>query len=204
MRRAVGWLLVALGLAAVLLGAVVAVVFGPDDRAQTGPHPVSTAGSAVATAPAVLRYAGPRLEITVSAQDPDRTVFVGLATDVDVADYLRAARHTRVDAVDLPWDVETTAVPGVAAPPAVPAVVDWWLVSREAPATTTLGFRLPDAEVDVVAMDARLRPGFRADVTVAWVQDGAFLGGIAIAVAGMGAAVAGWVVRAPDRGPVAA
>lgn len=199
MRRAVGWLLLLLGLTAALLGATAAVVFGPDDRVSTGPHRLSSTGTAIATAPSVLRYAGPRLEITVTSRDPRCTVFVGVGSDVDVTDYLTAVEHSRVDAVELPWRARTTAVRGEPAPGAPPAGLDWWLVRREGRGGATVAFRLPDAEVDVVAMDSRLTPRFAADVTVTWIQHGAFLGAVALGVGGVGASVAGWLLRSRPR-----
>lgn len=195
MRRAVGWLLVLLGLSGALLGVGTAIAFGPDDRVSTGPHRLSSTGTAIATAPRLLRYAGLRVELTVTADDPRRTVFVGVASDVDVADYLTAVEHLRVDTVGVPWEARTTAVPGEPAPAAPPGRLDWWLVRSESPTSVTVAFLLPEAAVDIVAMDAGLRPAFAADVTVTWVQHGAFLGSVALSVSAAGAALIGWLLR---------
>ncbi len=200
MRRPGGWLLIVVGLVIALGGAAVALLFGPDNRAETGPHRLSSAGVAITTAPAALTYSGPTVEVT--AETAGRTVFVGLAHDVDVRDYLANTAYTRIDAIDLPWSIRTTEVKGERSLPVLPADADFWLASTSGDGSASLRFPLPDAAVDVVVMDADGGANLVADVTVAVVHDGAFLNGLAVLVVGAGAAAGGVLLlrHAPRRG----
>lgn len=199
MRRAAGWALLFVGVLLVLLGAAAAFLFGPDDAVATGPHALSSDGVAVITAPAVLGYAGPAVEVTVATVDGKQPVFVGIANDIDAQDYLAGASYTQIDSLSLPWDVTTTQVPGDEVPAATPRDLDWWLVRDEGLGTARISFRLPDSPVDIVAIDPDLQPGLRIEVTATLVQKGAFVGGLATAVSGLGLLTAGWVFASRAR-----
>lgn len=191
MRRGLGWLLVVLGSIVAVVGTAAAIIVGPDDRVTTGPHTVASKGAAIITAPAALGYSGPRLEATAEA--PDRKVFVGLAHDVDVGDYLSTSAYARIDTIDLPWSTTTSAVDGDRTVTVLPQDVDFWLVSDSGNGRATVQFPLPDAAVDLVLMDAEGKPGLEADLTLTVVQDGAFVAALAAVVVGLGIAVVGWL-----------
>lgn len=193
MRRTGGWLLVLLGVLLVLLGCTAAVVFGPDNEVASGPHSFASDGTAIATAPEAIQYAGPTVRIAVVSSS-DRPLFVGLAHDVDVRDYLAGSAYTRVDSLDLPWDTTTSRVGGQDTPGRPPAELDWWLVSDTGPGKASLAFTLPDDAVDVVVANADLRPHLRVQATVTVVRPGAFVGGLAAALAGLGLAAVGGVL----------
>lgn len=200
MRRAGGWVILLLGVVLVIGGAAGAIVFGPDDRVMSGPHRFSSLGIAVVTAPAALAYSGPTIELTVTGA-PSEPVFLGIGYDVDVRDYLADVAYTQIDSVGVPWDATTSVVGGQRLPLDGPEDLDWWLVTDAGDGSATVTFPLPEAAVDVVAMDPELRPGFEATVTAAVVRQGAFVGGLGLCVAGAGLLVTGWVLKssAPAR-----
>lgn len=201
MRRAGGWVVCLLGVMLVIVGLVGAIAFGPDDRVTSQPRSLSSRGIAVVTAPTAVTYSGPTVELTVAgaAADP---VFLGVGYDVDVRDYLSGAAYTQVDSVDLPFDVTTREVKGTAGPEVVPEDLDWWIVADSGKGSATVTLPLPDAAIDVVVTASDLRPGLDVVVTAAVVQQGAFVGALALGVGGLGLAVVGWMLSSsvPARG----
>ncbi len=198
MRTVLGWLLILIGVTASLIGVVAAVTFGPDNKISSGSHDFSSSGAVIATSPGALTYSGPTLEVTVHTDD-NQPVFLGVAHDVDVRDYLAQTSYTRLDGIDIPWDSKAAKpheVTGDAVPQEAPGDLDWWLASQQGEGTATVTFPLPDSAVDLVAMDPDLSPDFNADLTLKLVQKGVFVGGLALAVGGVGMAVAGWVLKA--------
>jgi len=186
-------LVILLGALLVIFGAAIAVLFGPDDEVVSGPHPLSSKGIAIATAPSAIGYAGPTVQVRVISAD-ERRVFVGLAHDVDVKDYLADSAYTRVDMISLPWDTTTSQVAGDDSAARLPAKLDWWLVSETAVGEASMTFTLPDDSVDVVVTNADLRPGVRIEATVTALRSGAFVGGLGMAVFGFGLMVVGRVL----------
>lgn len=199
MRRAAGWLAVVLGVLLVILGAAASVAFGPDDTLTSAPQRLSSDSAVIATTPGAISIAGPTVEVTVTAADPDRSVFVGVGRDLEVADYLDDVAHLSVDDVSWPWDFAGAEADGRDAPAADPDDLDWWLTSDSDEQTASVSFPLPDGPVDVVAMDADRSPGLDVDVRVGLVQHGVFAGGLAVALIGVGVAVLGWMSRTRRR-----
>jgi hypothetical protein len=195
MRRRGGLALIALGVLSVLLGAALAVAFGPDNEIGTGPHRLSTRGQAIVTAPEALAWAGPQVRLTVHSVDPGRSLFLGVAHDVDVRDFLDGVPQTRIDTIALPWRVTTTPIPGSGLPKGDPSDVAWWYADTQGHGTASLTWRLPDTAADVVILDPLGGDGLTVDVTAAVVAPGAFVVGLALVVLGLGVAVFGWAVR---------
>ena len=172
-----------------------ATAFGPDNEVGTGPHRLSTRGQAIVTAPEALAWAGPQVQLTVESVDPRLSLFVGVAHDVDVRDFLDGAPRTRIDTIEIPWRLTTTAVPGSGFPKGDPSDVGWWLADAHGRGGASLAWRLPDTAADVVILDPLGGDGFAVDVTAAVVAPGAFVVGLALVVLGLGFAVFGWAVR---------
>lgn len=193
MRRAGGWVACLLGVVLVIVGVTGAIAFGPDDRVTSQPRSLSSRGIAVVTAPAAITYSGPRVELTVTraASDP---VFLGVGYDVDVQDYLTDSVYTQIDSVALPFDLTTSEVKGAGGPEVGPEDLDWWLVADSGQGSATVTFPLPDAAIDVVVTAPDLRPGLDVTLTAAVVQQGAFVGALALSVGGLGVAVVGWML----------
>jgi hypothetical protein len=193
MRRAGGVVVLQLGVLLVILGALGAIAFGPDNRVTPEPLPLSSLGIAVITAPAALAYSGPTVELTVT-RDGSAPVFVGVGYDVDVQDYLTATPYTQVDSISIPLEVKTSEVDGAGLPEARPGDLDWWLVSDSGRGSATVTLPLSDAAVDVVVMDPYLRPVLDVSVTPGVVRRGAFVGGLALSLAGVALGVVGWML----------
>jgi len=195
MRRRGGLALIALGVLSVLLGAVLATVFGPDNEIGTGPHRLSTRGQAIVTAPEALAWAGPQVQLTVHSVDPGRSLFLGVGHDVDVRDFLAGVPQTRIDTIELPWRVTTTPIPGSGFPKGAPSKVGWWYADAQGRGSASLTWRLPDTAADVVILDPLGGDGLTVDVTAGVVAPGAFVVGLALVVLGLGVAVFGWAMR---------
>jgi hypothetical protein len=202
MRRLVGWLLIAIGALAVLLGVIGAVVFGPDDTVTTAPHRLTTTGSAIVTAPSALPFFGSTLLVTATSPLHRSRLFLGIAADSHVRGYLARTSYTRIDSLSLPWSPQETRVSTQVTrrreSPKMSTQQSWW-VSRSTSAggsrRLTATLPLPEDPVDVVLMDLRHRHGFTVDVIVGVLQPGVFLGSIAAVVAGFGLAALGEGVR---------
>lgn len=194
MRRLGGVCLLALGVIGVLAGVAVMVLFGTDNRLETGPHELRSRGAAITTAPQAIKYAGPRVELTVTSRGERRNLFVGVAHHVDVQDLLGSTRRTRVDRIDLPWAVSTSTVGEGGSPRTAPGDVDWWYAKEEGRGRAVLTWTLPDAGGDVVIIDQEGHEDLAVDVTAAWVVRGVFVVGAAAVVIGLGVAVFGWAL----------
>lgn len=193
MRRAIGWLVILVGIVAMLGGAFLAAAFGPDNTLVSGPHAFASDGIAVVTAPRAIAYAGPTVRIDVDVAEATDPVFVGVGRDLDVRDYFHGSAFTRIDELSVPWDTVTSEVEGDGDPAADPRDLDWWLVQDTGTGSASITLALPEQTVDVVVMDPDRNPGFAPEITVAVVQKGSFAFGLALAVAGLGIVLAGWV-----------
>lgn len=201
MRRLGGVCLLVAGLLSVLAGAVLAVAFGPDDRLGTGPHRLSSEASVITTAPHAIVYAGPEVELTVTSRGGARDLFVGVGHHVDVVDLLADTRRTRVERIDLPWEVSTSTVGGSGSPRAAPTEVDWWYAQATGDGAATISWTLPEDGGDVVIADLAGRDGLTVDITAAVLVPGVFVVGAAMLVIGVGIAVLGWAVLTSGERP---
>lgn len=202
MRKVIGWLLMTVGVVSLLLTGAVAAIFGPDDTVLTGPHQLTSAGSAIVAAPSAPSLSGPTLVLTASTNRPRAELFIGVAHDVDVRNYLARTTYTRIESVSLPWSVQEAHILAGStrhgSPLVDPAQQPWWLSRNTGAAGTadvSANVPLPDSPIDVVLMDLRHLRGFTVDVTVGVEQPGIFLGALAGALAGAGLVCAGWVLR---------
>ena len=126
MRRLLAWLLLALGLACGVAGALALTVFAPADRidvTRTGDDP----GVAVVSAPGVLDLSGSEVRLGASG---GKEVFLAVARADDVTAWLADAAHTEVTGVggDLGDPVAVAATSGTGAA-ADPRSADIWLAS---------------------------------------------------------------------------
>ena len=182
-----------------LAGAGVAFLFGPDDRATTGPHSVHIDGVGLVTAPRAVAYAGPRLQVTVQSKPRGRQVFAGVAHHVDVRDFLRQAPYTRIDQITLPWDIATTDVGGNGQLAAAPGRTDIWTTQAKGRGSVTLDWLLIDAPQDLVIVDAHGRQVSSVAVSASVALRGGFVGGLALVVVGIGLTVVGAAVASAGR-----
>jgi hypothetical protein len=200
MQRLGGLALVVLGVLSLLLGTALAAAFGPDDEVGTGPQRLTTRGQAIVTAPEALAWAGPQVQLTATTTRPGRELFLGVAHDVDVRDFLDGTPYTRIDTIEIPWRVTTTQIPGNGLPKDDPSDVAWWFADARGRGTVSLAWRLPDTAADVVVLDPLGGDGLTVDLNAAVVAPGAFVAGLALVVLGLGVVVFGWAVRTAGAG----
>jgi len=195
MRRAVGVLLLLVGLLAIVGGSATALLLGPDGRGTTGPHPVDTDAVALVTAPGVLSWSGATISVDVSVPG-DRPVFVGLGNTVDVEDYLGETRRTEVTSYAVPWDLATADAPGDDFLPAAPTAVDWWLAGSSGQGGAQMSVLLPDQTVSLAVLAVGDQTLEGVAVTASYDQAGGFGIGLGTLGLGIGVGILGWTVFA--------
>ncbi|MEV0282750.1 hypothetical protein AB0H36_01390 [Kribbella sp. NPDC050820] len=161
-RTALGLLLTLAGLVVTIAGAVAAFwLVGPDNTVTTGSRQFTSQGLAVISAPDLLDRHGPTLHVTATG---DKPVFVGVGQDLDVADYLAGASHTRLIRFDPPATFGTQEMRGRSARLTPPAELDWWVAEAGGTGRQSLAWPIQDGRYDVVVMNADGTPAVGADV----------------------------------------
>lgn len=198
MRRYVGWLLFAAAVVFLLFGAAMAVLFGPDNRASTGPHQLYASTSVVVSGPDAIGVSGPTVVVTATVPH-NVPLFIGVGNAVDVASYADGVEQTRVDDVSLPWEVTTSEVSGEVGLPVPPPSLDWWLATGQGEGAAVASVQLPDepASYVVVALDGSSLAGVQ--VSAAYEVTGAFGIGLGLVGLAVGLALFGWIARQAAR-----
>lgn len=192
MRRVVGILLMLIAVLALVAGAALAIVLGPDNRAETGPHDIATDAPVVVTDPDVLGWAGPKITVSVAVAD-GRPVFVGAANAVDIADYVRTTERTEVTDYGLPWDISTRDMDGSDTLPAPPNDVDWWVAQGDGSGRASLSVELPEQAFALVVVAAGGGGLQGLEVTVSYDVDGGFGVGLGLVGFAVGLGLFGWI-----------
>jgi hypothetical protein len=173
----IGSVLALLGLGLLAGGAAVAAARhdrGADGFLTTGPASVSTGSYAVTVPDVGVDVRGPdeayardllgTVRIRVTAADPARPVFLGIARTGEVDGYLSGVGHADVTDIDVdPVRVEYAAHPG-AAPRSAPGGQAFWERSDAGTGTRTVEWELATGDWTVVVMNADGSPGVAADV----------------------------------------
>src|SRR4051812_22963885 len=150
-RITLGLLLTLAGVLATVAGAVAAFwLVGPDNTISAPSRALASKGLAVLTAPDLLDRHGPILHVTASGPKP---LFVGVARDLDVRDYLSGTAHTRLIRFDPPATFGTQDLRGHTGKLTPPGELDWW-VAKSAPGSQSLVWPTQDGRYDVVVMNA--------------------------------------------------
>jgi hypothetical protein len=130
-----------------------------------------------------------KVRIRVTAADPSRPLFVGIARAPDVAGYLAGAQYTKISNIG-GANTEVT-MPGSAVP-AVPASTTIWTASSAGSGTRTLVTSVSAGNWAVVVMNPNASTGLtvRADVgatapSLPWVAGGLLAAGAVFVLAGM-------------------
>ncbi|HZX08671.1 MAG TPA: hypothetical protein VFF46_37370, partial [Kribbella sp.] len=162
-RITLGLLLALSGLVATVAGAVAAFwLVGPDNTITTPHRELASKGLAVVSSPELLDRHGATLHVSVSG---DKPLFVGVAQDLDVRDYLADVQHTQVVRFGLPATFGTQEVRGRTNKLTPPGSLDWW-VAQSATGSQSLTWAVQDGRYDVVVMNADGTPAVGAKVTV--------------------------------------
>ncbi|MFD7152978.1 hypothetical protein ACFV9C_00175 [Kribbella sp. NPDC059898] len=161
-RITLGLLLALSGLVATVAGAVAAFwLVGPDNTITTPQRELAGKGLALVSSPELLDRHGPTLHVSVSG---DKPLFVGVAQDLDVRDYLAGVAHTQVTRFGLPATFGTEEVRGRTNKLTPPGELDWW-VAQSAAGAQSLSWPVQDGRYDVVVMNADGTPAVGAQVT---------------------------------------
>jgi hypothetical protein len=138
----------------------------------------------------------------------DKTLFIGIGPQTEVARYLGTVAHANVQDIDFdPFRVTYLSVSGDA-PQAPPTEQSFWAASASGVGTQTLTWKVRDGDWSVVLMNADGSRGVAADVDLGaklswllWVALGLLIGGVL--VSGGSAALIVLAARTP-RPPRAA
>ena len=129
--------------------------------------------------------------------ESDRDVFVGIAEDTDVAEYLDAVEHSVV--TDIGEDPQYSHRPG-GAPPAPPGVQDFWVASVSGSGEQTLAWEPEDGSWSAVVMNADGSRGVASELSIGAELDAAlWVGIVLLAVGAVLAALAGLAITAGAR-----
>ncbi|MFK4083045.1 hypothetical protein ACI2LF_02985 [Kribbella sp. NPDC020789] len=181
-RTALGLLLTLIGLVVGVAGAAAAFwLVGPDNTISTGGRSLSSDGLAVVTAPDLLDRHGPTLRVSVTGSKP---LFVGIAQDLDVTDYLAGAAHTRVIRYDVPSTISTQTMNGFTSKLTPPGDLDWWVAKSAGPGDQSVAWPMQDGRYSVVVMNADGTPAVDAKVSFGIELHRSF--GISLLVLGAG------------------
>ncbi|MFF1818618.1 hypothetical protein ACFVWG_15050 [Kribbella sp. NPDC058245] len=181
-RTALGLLLTLIGLVVGVAGAAAAFwLVGPDNTISTGGRSLTSDGLAVVTAPDLLDRHGPTLRVSVTGSKP---LFVGIAQDLDVADYLAGAAHTRVIRYDVPSTISTQTMNGFENKLTPPGDLDWWVAKSGGTGGQSIAWPMQDGRYSVVVMNADGTPAVDAKVSFGIELHRSF--GISLLVLGAG------------------
>jgi hypothetical protein len=138
----------------------------------------------------------------------EKTLFIGIGPQADVAKYLATVSHANVEDVDFdPFRVTYLPIAG-GAPQGPPTEQRFWAASASGVGTQTLTWKVREGDWSVVLMNADASRGVAADLDLGaklsfliWVAIGLLLGGVLV-VAGSTALVV-LAARTRQRQPAA-
>ena len=172
MRVVTGAVLAFLGLA---VGAVAALVgfwvIGPDGM-RSNQTELSTDGAAIATTPEAIRFSG---ELSVTAEAAESApVFIGLAHDTHVRNFLADTAHMRITELDTSASITGEDVSGERSALATAPDRGWWEESVTGKGPQTLKFEVPDGPYDLVVMHTDGSPGLSVNASIGVGYPGIF------------------------------
>lgn len=185
MRRFARVVLIVIGAVLVIVGALVAVLAGPDNTVRTGDREMSTDSAALTTSPTMFEFVGPTLHVAASSQD-NRDVFLGVAHEIDVDDYLDGIAHEQIWEIGIPVSFEMLRMDGVVeTAPVAPGTRDWWYLQVSGPDRQEIAYPLDAEPVNVVIMTADGAPPLAVTVDLGLEIDNLFITALLVVVAGL-------------------
>lgn len=185
MRRFARVVLIVVGAVLVIVGALVAVLAGPDDTVRTGERELSTDSAALTTSPTMFEFVGPTLHVAAASQD-NRDVFIGVAHEIDVDDYLDGIAHEQIWEIGFPTSLEMQRMDGsVATAPVPPETRDWWYMQASGPDRQEVAYPLSAEPINVVIMAADGAPPLAVTVDVGLQIDNLFTTALLTAAVGL-------------------
>lgn len=200
MRRFARVVLIVVGAVLVVIGVLAAVLAGPDNIVRTGERELSTDTAALTTSPTMFEFVGPTLHVAASSQD-NRDVFLGIAHEIDVDDYLSGVAHEQIWEIGVPVSFEMLRMEGEVQPaPVAPGTRDWWYLQASGPDRQEVSYALGAEPVNVVIMAADGAPPIAVTVDVGLEIDNLFITALLVVVAGLALiALAIFVLRRRQR-----
>jgi hypothetical protein len=140
----------------------------------------------------------------------DKTLFIGIGPQTEVARYLGTVAHANVQDIDFdPFRVTYLSVSGDA-PQAPPTEQSFWAASASGVGTQTLTWKVSDGDWSVVLMNADGSRGVAADVDLGaklswllWVALGLLIGGVLVSGGSAALIVLAARTPRPPRAPPA-
>jgi hypothetical protein len=154
------------------------------------------------------------VRIRATSSEPEKEIFLGIATEQDVEDYLASVEHAEVvDIDDDPVSVEYRIQDGDA-PPAPAAEQAFWDASTQGFGTQTIEWEIEGGSWAVVVMNSDGSPGVSVDASVGakvgfllWLAIGLLAGGAVLLGGGVtmiAFGARGWGVPEPAAAPTSA
>ena len=170
LKRAIGALLIVVGLTLLLVGVMLGVLLGPDAE-WSATSTVPAGRSALVVESSLASVLGPRVTVTARPSESSQ-LFIGRAGSDDARAYVDGTSHIVAASIDADRKLLVRAVEGTATLVG-PQGVDVWQQQSSGPGPRSLAWQpTPGAESIVVAgADGRALPA--VDLTVAW-RDGSW------------------------------
>jgi hypothetical protein len=138
----------------------------------------------------------------------EKTVFIGIGPQADVARYLGAVAHANVQDVDFdPFRATYLPIAG-GAPQGPPTDQGFWAASASGVGTQTLTWKVRDGDWSVVLMNADGSRGVAADIDLGakmsfllWVAIGLLIGGVLVVGGSTALVLLAARTRRPPPGP---
>lgn len=186
MRRLARVFLLVIGSIVTLVGLAAALLAGPDDTVTTGERELTSETVALVSSASLFDFMGPSLHVAATA-DNGREVFVGVAHEVDVTEYLGGIAYDQIVRLRFPASYELERVDGaVTGVEPEPASRDWWYVQSAGPDRQEVDYPLGADPVNAVVMGADGDPPLAVSLELGLQIDNLFVTALLVLAVGLG------------------
>lgn len=186
-----GTLLIVLG-GVVLLAAIVAMkIVGTTDTISLQPRQITTDGAAITTARGLLGYYDSTLTIRATAADPRQKLWIGIAHQDDLDNYLRDRSRAEILSYAYPDRLRINDIDEADDDLAAPVDLDWWVASAHGTGHAELNWPMRNAAYGAVIMKSDGSRKIAGDVTLGLQLQGAFRTAVWAGVGGLIAVLLG-------------
>jgi len=186
MRRFARVFLLVIGSIVTLAGVSAALLAGPDDTVTTGERELTSETVAFVSSASLFDFMGPSLHVAATA-DNGRDVFVGVAHEVDVTEYLSGVAHDQIARLRFPASYALERVDGaVTGVEPEPASRDWWYVQAAGPDRQEVDYPLGAEPVNAVVMAADGETPLAVSLELGLQFDDLFVTALVVLAVGLG------------------
>jgi hypothetical protein len=186
MRRFARVFLLVIGSIVTLAGLAAALLAGPDDTVTTGERELTSETVAFVSSASLFDFMGPSLHVAATAEN-GREVFVGVAHEVDVTEYLGGIAYDQIARLRFPASYELERVDGaVTGTEPEPASRDWWYVQSAGPDKQEVDYPLGADPVNAVVMGADGDPPLAVSLELGLQIDNLFVTALLVLAIGLG------------------